>query len=125
MTWLTPVAPTSEVEIPRTAIYDVYQPGASAGVTAEYFESSDFSGPSHIQREPTFGALPPPIAPGQPFSVRWKTALLAPATGDYSLVVVGEKACPRRTVPAARRPTTPPARRPRRVGTASVTWAPS
>ena len=88
LSWRTPLAATAS-PIPTTAIYSVYHPGASAGMKAEYWDDATMLGaPSLAQREPSIGAVPPPVVPfPDPYAVRWTGVLTAPATDDYTFVI--------------------------------------
>jgi len=89
--WRRPVTATDAL-IPATALYNLYNPGASGGVQAEYWDDATMlGGPTHTQREPSIGAVPPPVVPfPDPYSARWTGVLTAPTTESYTFTIADD-----------------------------------
>ena len=84
----SPYVEGAPVVVPRTVLH----PSAASshqGLKAEYFASSDLSGPPVLTRvDPEIdfdwnAASPAPGIPAKDFGVRWSGTITAPAAGDY------------------------------------------
>ena len=79
--------------IPGTALRVDGGPNAAAGLRAEFFTNTEFSGPPAVTQTVSnidldlAGAGPSPKIPAANYSARWTGALMPPAPGDYRLRV--------------------------------------
>jgi len=92
----SPIAAAVPVPMPETALRTGTADGAAPGLTASYFDNTDFSGKPRTTRTDRtvdfdWDHVSPADLPKGRYAVRWSGALVPPGAGDYTLALHVER----------------------------------